>query len=230
MSLAPAPTTTLLPQGRVALLAVGAGAAEGHALGEAAVVADHRGLADDDAHAVVDEQPLADAGAGVDLDAGEEAAEEGDQLGQDRDMRRLCSVWARRWSLAGVKARVGEDDLERVAAAGSRSSAALISLRMLAMTDIGVLPVHDAPPWGFAAIDRGLVFGVLRRLRGRAPYRQMQLRRKYKVFTAITVVNIAEWERNREYGSRNQANPRAWIGCSAVPSSEFPRPAGRGLG
>ena len=52
----------------MSLLSFGAGAAQCHALVEMTIVADLRRLADDDAHAVIDEQPFADLGAGVDLD------------------------------------------------------------------------------------------------------------------------------------------------------------------
>ena len=45
--------------------------AQGHALEEMDVVLDDRRLADDDPHPVVDEEPLADARSGVDLNAGE---------------------------------------------------------------------------------------------------------------------------------------------------------------
>ena len=55
---------------RVALAGVVAGAAEGHAVVNRAVVPDFRGLTDDDAHAVVDEQAAADRRARVDFDAG----------------------------------------------------------------------------------------------------------------------------------------------------------------
>ena len=51
-------------EGRVALLVEPAGAAEGDALVEHDVVADLGRLADDDAHAVIDEQPFADPAAG----------------------------------------------------------------------------------------------------------------------------------------------------------------------
>ena len=44
-------------------------AAEGHALVERYVVADDGGLADDDAHAVIDEKAAADFGAGMNLDS-----------------------------------------------------------------------------------------------------------------------------------------------------------------
>ena len=53
----------------MALAGVLAGAAQGHAVVDGAVVADLRRLAEDDAQAVVHEQALADLRAGVDLDA-----------------------------------------------------------------------------------------------------------------------------------------------------------------
>ena len=45
-------------------------AAEGHAVIEMDVVTDHSGFANDDAHAVVDEEASADLRARVDFDAG----------------------------------------------------------------------------------------------------------------------------------------------------------------
>ena len=48
-----------------------------------AVVPDLGGLADDQAHAVVDDQALADGGAGVDLDPGAAAAPLGDHPRQE---------------------------------------------------------------------------------------------------------------------------------------------------
>ena len=53
----------------MALAGLLAGAAESHTLIEQAVVADLGGFAYHDAHAVVDDEALADFGAGVDLDA-----------------------------------------------------------------------------------------------------------------------------------------------------------------
>ena len=102
MTFAPAPTTTFVAERRVALGAPRARAAERHALGQVAVVADDRRLADDDAHAVVDEEPLADLRAGVDLDAGEAPAEVRDQARGSR----AAAVWsacARRWSCRAWK-------------------------------------------------------------------------------------------------------------------------------
>jgi hypothetical protein len=75
-----------------------------------AVVADDRRLADDDAHAVVDEQPLADLGAGVNLDAGEHAAEVGNDARQDGDVGVVQGV-GQAVQLPGVEAGIGQDDL-----------------------------------------------------------------------------------------------------------------------
>jgi hypothetical protein len=73
----------LVLQGGVALARLLAGAAEGHALVEHHPVADLGRLADHHAHAVIDEEAPADRGAGVDLDACEEARELGDQAGEE---------------------------------------------------------------------------------------------------------------------------------------------------
>ena len=63
-------------QARMALLPAGErGAAQGHALVKRAIVADFGGLADHHAHAVVDKQPPADFGTGVDFDPGQEPPE-----------------------------------------------------------------------------------------------------------------------------------------------------------
>ena len=60
----------VVAQRGVALAGVLAGAAQRDAVVDGAVVADLSRLAEDDAHAVVDEQAPADPGTGVDLDAG----------------------------------------------------------------------------------------------------------------------------------------------------------------
>ena len=73
----------VVAQGGVALALVLAGAPQGHPLVEQAVVSDLRRLADDDAHAVVDHQPMSDLRTGVDLDAGPEPAPLGDAPGQE---------------------------------------------------------------------------------------------------------------------------------------------------
>ena len=66
----------------MALADILAGAAEGDALVEQAVVADFRRRADDDAGPVVDDQPPSDFGRRVDLDAGEEFGELREEAGE----------------------------------------------------------------------------------------------------------------------------------------------------
>ena len=75
------------------------------------VVADFRRLADHDAHAVVDEEPIADLHAGVNLDARQEAPEMRDEAPQKlevavpRPMRHAVE-------LDRVKTRVAQNDLQ----------------------------------------------------------------------------------------------------------------------
>ena len=73
----------VVAQGGVALALVLAGAAQGDPVVDQAVVADLRRLADDNAHAVVDDEPAADPGAGVDLNAGPEPAPLAHQPGNE---------------------------------------------------------------------------------------------------------------------------------------------------
>src|SRR5207249_1129663 len=63
----------------MALLALQAGAAERDALEQRDVLADLGRLADDDAHPVIDEEPSAEPGRRMDLDAGQEARHVGDE-------------------------------------------------------------------------------------------------------------------------------------------------------
>ena len=76
-----------------------------------AVIADLRRLADHDPHAVVDEEPIADRRARVDLDAGERASDVGDEAGQQRHPA-LAQRVGQPVELPGVKARVGENDFQ----------------------------------------------------------------------------------------------------------------------
>ena len=106
----------------MALGPAGAGAAQGDALEEVHVVADDRRLAHHDAHAVVDEELLADQRAGVDLDASEEAPDVREHPRGDFGATQVQRV-SEAVDLAGVEARIGEYDLEvadggRVAFAG----------------------------------------------------------------------------------------------------------------
>ena len=72
----------IIPQGGVALALILAGTAQGNPVVDEAVVPHLGGLADDDAHTVVDDEAAADLGPGVDLDARPEAAPLGDEAGQ----------------------------------------------------------------------------------------------------------------------------------------------------
>ena len=102
----------VVADGRVALAGVLAGAAEGDAVVDGAVVADLGGLADDDAHAVVDEQTAADFSAGVYLDAGHMPRELRKGTREEKVLVLIEPV-----CLAVVKqsmeALIEEDDLER---------------------------------------------------------------------------------------------------------------------
>jgi len=60
---------------------------------------------------VVDEEALADPGAGVDLDARETAADVRDDPGEQTQVPAVESV-GQAVELAGVEAGVGQDDLE----------------------------------------------------------------------------------------------------------------------
>ena len=88
-------------------------AAERHAVVDHDVVADLGGLADDHAHAVVDEEPPADGRAGMDLDAGEEPGQLGDQPGREPQRRVSPQPVRQPVEPDRVQAGVGEEVLER---------------------------------------------------------------------------------------------------------------------
>ena len=94
--------------------------AERHALVELHAVAEHGGLADDDAGAMVDGERLADCAAGVDVDA---RLPVGELAQQARHQRHLAALQLMRQPVHGdgAEARVGEDDLVDECAAGSPS-------------------------------------------------------------------------------------------------------------
>jgi len=101
----------------VALAGVLAGAAQRDAVVDGAVVADLGGLAEDDAHAVIDEQALADLCAGVDLDAGLMPAVLADPAGQEEVLMLIQPV---RDAVVDqdVKAGVQQNDLQHAACGG----------------------------------------------------------------------------------------------------------------
>ncbi len=76
----------------MALAGLKAGAAERDPLIERDAVAEDRGLADDDAGAVVDEEPGADLGGVVDLDPGERPREVGERARKHRHARAVERV------------------------------------------------------------------------------------------------------------------------------------------
>ena len=64
----------VVADGGVALALVLTGTAKGHAVVQQAIIANLGGLADDDTHAVVDDQTAADGSTGMDLNTGPESA------------------------------------------------------------------------------------------------------------------------------------------------------------
>ncbi len=86
MIAAPGTDDDVVFQRRMALAALQASAAEGHSLIQRAVAPDLSRLADDHAHAVIDEQPGRDLGTRVDLDAGGKAHQVGEHSRDDRDV------------------------------------------------------------------------------------------------------------------------------------------------
>src|SRR5690606_12275963 len=104
-------------QGRRALAFLPAGAAQRYAVVERAVVADFGGLADHHAHAMVDEEAPADAGAGMDLDTGEPARDCG------KEARRPAQAMPPQPMVDAmhqqrVQAGIAGEHLERVAGGG----------------------------------------------------------------------------------------------------------------
>ena len=71
----------VVSDGGVALALVLASTAQGDSMVEKHIVSHFGGLADDDAHAVVNDEPAADLGPGVDLDACPEPVPLGDEPG-----------------------------------------------------------------------------------------------------------------------------------------------------
>ncbi len=102
----------VVADGRVALAGVLAGTAERNTVVNRAVVADLGGLADDDAHAVVDEQALADLRAGMDLDAGHMPRKLRESTREEKVLvliEPVCLAVVKQ----SVEALIEEDDLER---------------------------------------------------------------------------------------------------------------------
>ena len=95
----------------MALALVLAGAAQGDAVVDEAVIPHLGGLADDDAHAVVDDQAAADLGTGVDLNARPEPAPLGDGPGQKLHLMTVTEM-GRPMIDRGVDAGIEKKDLQ----------------------------------------------------------------------------------------------------------------------
>ena len=94
----------------IAFAGIFAGAAQRYPVVDGAVIPDLTGLAEHDAHAMVDEDATADSGAGVDFNAGQKAARVRDDTRNRLPI--LCPAPVRQtMDHHGVKARIGEDDL-----------------------------------------------------------------------------------------------------------------------
>ena len=107
----------VVAQGGVALAGLVAGAAERNALVEHAVVAHNGGLADDDAHGVVDKEVLADLCGGMNLDAGDVAGDLREHTGE-RAMAMLPEPVLGHVVPLGVQARIGKEDDQTVLRGG----------------------------------------------------------------------------------------------------------------
>ena len=97
--------------GRMALAGRPGHAAQRHAVIERHVVADDGGLSDHHAHAVVDEEPAADADSGMDLDPGDHPADMGDEAAEKPEAASpepVCHVVEEE----RVEARIAEEDLD----------------------------------------------------------------------------------------------------------------------
>ena len=115
-----------------------AGAAERDALIDEHVVANLGGLADDDAHAVVDEQAPPDFCAGMNLDSGEQTRKLADHASEQLGVA-LPEPMRAAMEPDCVQTRVGEHDFERGARRGVAVKPAWMSslnrsLRLIART------------------------------------------------------------------------------------------------
>ena len=107
----------VVAQGGVAFAGLVAGTAERDALIEHAVVAHNGGLADDDAHGMVDKEVLANLRGGMNLDAGDVAGDLREHAGE-RAMTVLPEPVLGHVVPLGVQARIGKEDDQTVLRSG----------------------------------------------------------------------------------------------------------------
>ena len=79
-------------QRRMPLLMLCSSSAKRYAMIDLAVITDLRGLSDDHAHAMIDQQSSADLRAGMDLDPGPKTSDVGDETGQEKQMPPIQTV------------------------------------------------------------------------------------------------------------------------------------------
>ena len=98
----------------VSLAGILAGAAQGNAVIDRAVIADLGRFAKHNAHAMVNEQPVADLGTGVDLNAGQVAGQLADEARQEETLvtvQKMCNFVRYQHMETGVQ----NDDLRHIA-------------------------------------------------------------------------------------------------------------------
>ena len=104
----------VIAQCGVALAGILAGAAQGNAVVDGAVITDFCRFAEHDAHTVVNEQPVADLGTGVNLDAGQVAGQLADEARQEETLvtvQKMCNFVRYQHMETGVQ----NDDLRHIA-------------------------------------------------------------------------------------------------------------------
>src|SRR5204862_7511160 len=145
--------------GRTLLPALHAGRPSGaprHTVIRGAVVAGLGGLAEHDAHAVIDGQPAAHAGAGMDLDAGQHPPDMRDEAAQEVEAA-LPQPMRGPEIEQGLETGVHSTTSSRERAAGSRAKVASISSRRfwksIAVTMLSSRPRRAAARTGSRDID-----------------------------------------------------------------------------
>ena len=90
-----------------------AGASQGHPLVQGNIVSNNGGFPDDDAGSMVDEQPFPDLGPGMDLDAGGQPGQGGNETGGD-EPGSFIEEMGKPVGPDGVESRVTEHDFQGV--------------------------------------------------------------------------------------------------------------------
>ena len=137
--------------GRMALAGLLAGSAEGDALIHENVVPDFGGLADNDAHAVVDEEAAADGGSGMDFNAGHGAGELRDDASEGEPASAVDAM-GDAVDEDGVESGVAEEDFKHAAGGGV---ALEDGMDLLPEVREHVLNYYRVIGWGGLELDSG---------------------------------------------------------------------------